>query len=75
MEKQLQRIFELVALGRISPAEAQRWWAAWRDERVSGWMVMAAIAMASLATAHSLLAHPGAACTLEAIHRFLGGAV
>jgi hypothetical protein len=73
MEKHRQRILELVAQGRMMPAEAERLWAAWRDERASGWMVVVAIGMASLATVHSLLAHPGAAGTLHAIHRFFGG--
>ena len=69
MNKHRQSILELVALGRMNPAEAERLWAAWRDERVSSWMVLAAIGMASLATGHSLLAHG----TLHAIHQFLGG--
>jgi hypothetical protein len=75
MDKHLQRILQLVALGRITPAEAEHLWAAWRDERASGWMVVVAIGMASLATAHSLLAGPHAAGALEAIHQFLGGAL
>jgi hypothetical protein len=69
MKKHRQRILELIAQGRMAPAEAERLWTTWRDERASGWMVMAAIGMASLATAHSLLVH-GA---LQAIHQFLGG--
>jgi hypothetical protein len=73
MDKHLQRILQLVALGRITPAEAERLWAAWKDERASAWMVLAAIGMATLATAHSLLAGPHPAGTLEAIHQLLGG--
>jgi hypothetical protein len=69
MDKHLQTILQLVALGRLTPVEAERQWAAWKDERASAWMVIAAMGMASLATAHSLLAH-GA---LHAIHQFLGG--
>jgi hypothetical protein len=73
MDKHRQRILQLVAQYRLSRPEAERLWAAWRDEKASGWMVAAAIGMASLATAHSLLAHPCASSTLHAIHRFLGG--
>lgn len=73
MDSHRKRILDLAALGRLTPAEAERLWAAWREERASAWMVVAAIGMASLATAHSLLAHPCAMGTLEAIHRFLGG--
>jgi hypothetical protein len=65
-----QRIFELVAQGRMASADAERLWSAWRDERASSWMVVAAIGMAALATAHSLLAHPG---TLQIIRQVLGG--
>ncbi|HTW48046.1 MAG TPA: hypothetical protein VMD92_08860 [Acidobacteriaceae bacterium] len=73
MNKYGQKILHLVAQQRLTPPEAERLWAAWRDERASGWMVAAAIGMASLATAHSLLAHPNAVCAMHAIHRFLGG--
>jgi hypothetical protein len=73
MEKHRQRILELVALARITPSEAERLWAARREERASGWMVAAAIGMATLATAHSLLAHAGAVGMAHAIHQFLGG--
>jgi hypothetical protein len=71
MDRQLRNILQLVASGRITPAEAERWWAARRDEWASRWMVVAAISMATLATGHSLLAH-GA---VHAIHQFLGGAL
>jgi hypothetical protein len=73
MDKYLRTILNLVAQRRMTPPEAERLWAAWREERASGWMVVAAIGMASLATAHSLLAHPCASCTLHVIHRILGG--
>lgn len=73
MSKKRQSLFELVAQGRITWAEADRLWSAWRDERASRWMVIAAIGMASLATAHSLLAGPHSAVTMHAIHQFLGG--
>jgi hypothetical protein len=75
MNNQRQKILRLIAQGRMTPAEAERLWAAWRDDRASGWMVVAAIGMASLATVHSLLAQPAAAGTLQAIHQFLGGAL
>jgi hypothetical protein len=73
MKRHRQRILHHVALGQINSTEAERLWAALREERASGWMVAVAIGMASLATVHSLLAHPAAAGTLQAIYRFLGG--
>jgi hypothetical protein len=74
MGKHRQRILQLVAQGRLTPPEAERLWAAGREERASGWMVAAAVAMASLATAHSLLTHPAAHGALHAIYQILGGA-
>lgn len=73
MNKHLRSILQLVALGRITPAQAEQIWAADRDVRASRWMVAAAIGMASLATLHSLLAGPHAATALHAIHQVLGG--
>lgn len=73
MNSNLTRIFQLVAQGRITPAEAEQLWSADRDVRASRWMVVAAIGMASLATLHSLLAGPHAAAALHAVHQVLGG--
>jgi len=73
MDRHLRSIFQLVAQGRIAPAEAERLWAARRDDRASSWMVVAAVGMASLATAHSLFFGPHAAMALRVIHQFFGG--
>jgi hypothetical protein len=75
MNKHRRRILELVAWGRMTPAEAERQWNAWVEAKVSDWMAAAAIGMGSLTTLHAWLAHPATAGTLRVIHRFWGGAL
>lgn len=73
MKERRQKILELVARGRMTPAEAEQQWAAWVEATVSDWMAVVAIGMGSLATLHAWLANPAEAGTLRVIHQFWGG--
>ncbi|MGC2635930.1 MAG: hypothetical protein WA294_02050 [Acidobacteriaceae bacterium] len=73
MKEHRQNILELVATGRLTPADAERLWSVWIEAKVSDWMAVAAVGMGLLATLHAWLAHPAAAGTLRVIHRFWGG--
>jgi hypothetical protein len=90
MQTDRRAILHLVAMGRITPAEAERLLIAWNDGRESLWVFAACIAFSLLAqlnpqrwlqglphTAHSLLPGSNVALhhTLSLVNHLLGGIV
>jgi hypothetical protein len=55
MSSDRSAVLQLVALGRMTAADAERLLAVWGAERENHWMVFACMAMATVATLHSLL--------------------
>lgn len=82
MKKERQAILSLVALGRITPREAERLLAAWDAGREEVWMIAACLAMifAQCLPALTRLAHtlvpggiPGLTHAVTAITYWMGG--
>jgi hypothetical protein len=74
-------VLELVAQGRITPREAERWLAAWQSERVTQGILIACFVLAALGELHG---HQGLRAlggmveaairnAAMAIHQVLGG--
>lgn len=72
MSAERRAVFHLVALGRMTSAEAERLLAIGSADRESRWMVAACAVMAIVATLHSVL--PGAGSAVwQVLHQALGG--
>jgi len=72
MSAEHRAIFHLVALGRMTSAEAERLLAIDSVERENRWMVAACAVIAAVATLHSLLAGSWPA-VWQVFHQILGG--
>lgn len=46
-------ILDLIAMGRITPAEAERLLTAWNESRETAWILVASLAFALLAQLHT----------------------
>lgn len=52
MNTDRRAILALIAMGRISPAEAERLLAAWNESRETAWILVASVVFALLAQLH-----------------------
>jgi hypothetical protein len=84
MNADRRAILALIAMGRISPAEAERLLAAWNESRETAWILMASFAFAFLTQIHAhellpMLMHfinaqvPALAELLSPLTRGMGG--
>jgi hypothetical protein len=71
MNSDRRAILALVAMGRITPGQAERLIAAWNDSRETAWILAACLAFAVLAQLHLHELVPGLMHFFEAIHRTL----
>ena len=68
MESDRRAILSLVALGRITPAEAERLLIAWNEGREGLWIFTVCIALALL---NPFSPHPGLAALMQNTHALL----
>jgi hypothetical protein len=84
MNADRRAILALIAMGRITPSEAERLLAAWNESRETAWIVLAGFGFALLAQLHlhdllPMLTHfmnsqvPALAHSLPPIWEWLGG--
>jgi hypothetical protein len=52
MERDRRRVFQLLMLGRITPAEAERLMAVWQASRECSWILIGCIGIGLLAVLH-----------------------
>jgi hypothetical protein len=74
MSSDRQTILQLVAVGRLSPGEAERLLLAWNEGRETAWMIAGCVALALIAAleAHAgMLAQVGQALSL--VSQIVGG--
>jgi hypothetical protein len=71
MNSDRRAILALVAMGRVTPGQAERLIAAWNDSRETEWILAASLAFAVLAQLHVHELVPGLVHFLDAIHHAL----
>ena len=71
MNSDRRAILALIAMGRITPGQAERLIAVWNDGRETGWILAACLGFAVLAQSRAHELAPGLMHFVEAIHRAL----